>query len=237
LRFSYATGEIDAIRKTGVEMKSSRIFCAFVLCGVVGSTLAQDMLPLERPVLTIGDTWKYRVQDGWNGAERQQYDNTVVAFEGDTVVLRGTSTTNANGFTLRVNLDQQICRSLRNDSAIVCDGALKFPLGPKYEHKIEKHPWPNGNGTTSGECVGKGMEKVRVPAGEFDAFRVDCKGFWTRIFGGTGYGRNEDSTWYAPSVKRLVKYSYTDYTAQGNANDKFVHELLEYKLAPLDLGK
>lgn len=206
-------------------MASLIVSCAVTL------TVAGEMTPIERPTLSIGDTWKYRILDGWSGAERQQFDNTVVVFEGDIVVLRGVSTTNANGFTLRINADQQICRSLRNESAIVCNGPFKFPLSSKYEHKIEKYPWPNGNGTSSSECVGKGMEKVLVPAGEFDAFRVDCKGFWTRIFGGAGSGRNEDSSWYAPSVKRIVKYSYTDYTTQGNVNDKIIHELLEFKPA------
>jgi hypothetical protein len=214
-----------------------QLLTLFIASCSVTLTVAEEMTPIERPAWSVGDTWKYRILDGWNGAERQQIDNTVVAFEGDVVVLRGTSTTNANAFTLRINTDQQICRSLKNESAVVCDGPFKFPLSSKYEHKIVKYPWPNGNGTVSGECVGKGIEKVTVPAGEFDAYRVDCKGSWTQIFGGTGYGRVEDSSWYAPAVKRMVKYSFADYTPQGNANNKTIHELLEYKPAPPPAAK
>ena len=106
-----------------------------------------------------------------------------------------------------------------------------------YEHKIVKLPFPNGKGTVSGECVGKGVEKVSVPAGEFEAYRVDCKGHWTRIFDGVGYGRIEDSSWYAPAVKRMVKYSMVDFSPQGMPNNKEILELMEFKPASLSAVK
>jgi hypothetical protein len=54
------------------------------------------------------------------------------------------------------------------------------------------------------------FEQVVVPAGTFDAVRVDLNGRVSNLaMGGSGivrgYGRFRQSVWYAPQVKRVVK--------------------------------
>lgn len=88
--------------------------------------------------------------------------------------------------------------------------------------------------SVSGRVVGK--EKVTVPAGSFDAIKVEIEHLWSPAMGsgaglrlGTG-GRNL-TVWYAPSVKRAVKYS-----SRLNAGEyppvesEFDLELVSYRL-------
>lgn len=51
-------------------------------------------------------------------------------------------------------------------------------------------------------CEVKPVESVTVPAGQFDAYRIDCVTAWTAM--GLD-GRAHTSTWYAPKVGAVVK--------------------------------
>lgn len=79
------------------------------------------------------------------------------------------------------------------------------------------------------ECEAKRHEKIRVRAGEFDAFRVECTDNWEsgHIFS----GKVRTIRWFAPAVGMVVKYESEDsdwnyelagYTTQssGGANSR-----------------
>jgi hypothetical protein len=96
-------------------------------------------------------------------------------------------------------------------------------------HSFEKLPWPNGQGHSSGKCEVVGEEKVTVPAGAFDAVKVECNGFWNRVFGGTFNGSQKETVWYAPSLSRMIKYEYVNYTSAGKLDTRELTELTEFK--------
>jgi hypothetical protein len=79
----------------------------------------------------------------------------------------------------------------------------------------------------SGRVLGR--ERVRVPAGEFDAVKVTVEQVWRNPSGFQGGfdGRRELTGWYAPAAKRLVKF--TSRTKMGSAPD-FDLELMSYEL-------
>jgi len=194
--------------------------------------LAQGMTPIERPTLKIGDSWTYRNLDGWNNKETSRSLSTLVSFENDFAIFRSKNLNSGAESTDTVNADLQPCRSMQNDTTIICAGAFKFPLATGYKQGIKKLPAGNGQSYFDGDCEGQGMEKVNVPAGEFDAYRIECKGFWTRVFGGSGSGGFKQTLWYAPAIRNQVKSTYEDRNPNGSANNKLIRELVEYKLAP-----
>jgi hypothetical protein len=84
--------------------------------------------------------------------------------------------------------------------------SLSFPLevGKKWNGKYTAYTAYNDaswNGDTS--CEVKSSEIVTVPAGQFDAYRIDCVDNWES--GGLS-GQAHHSSWYAPKVGATVKF-------------------------------
>lgn len=199
---------------------------------LAGAALAQDMAPIERPVLKVGDSWTYRTLDGWNNTETGKSTRTLVAFENNLVISRVKNLISGEETTASANADLQPCRSMQNDTTLVCVGAFKFPMATGYKHSYRKLPGASGRLYFDADCEGKGMEKIKVPAGEFDAHRIECQGFWTRVFDGNASGRFQQTLWYAPAVRNEVKSVFENRRPNGTPNDKFITELVEHKPAP-----
>lgn len=190
------------------------------------------MAPIERPVWRVGDNWTYRTLDGWNNNETGRSMVTLVAFENNLNISRFKNLTSDEESTTSSTADLQPCRSMQNDTTVVCAGAFKFPFTAGYKHSFNKLPASNGRSHLSADCEGQGMEKIKVPAGEFDAYRIECKGFWTLVFGGNSSGRFQQTLWYAPSVRNQVKSVFEDRRSNGSPNNKSITELVEHKPAP-----
>jgi hypothetical protein len=82
---------------------------------------------------------------------------------------------------------------------------LSFPLevGKKWDGKYTGYTAYNGVSWDSDtRCEVKPPEIVTVPAGQFDAYRIDCVHNWTS--GGLD-GQAHISAWYAPKVGAVVK--------------------------------
>lgn len=204
------------------------------LCAALGAgtSLAQASLPIERPTIKLGDAWTSRILDGWNNKETGQITHTVAGLEGNKVLVRSHSLPSDQTQTLTFTPDWQPCRSMQNSAELVCAGPLQFPLTDGHRHSYMK--LPSGSGTTyySGDCEGRGMEKVRVPAGEYDAVKMECKGTWTRVFGGSFTGQFDETVWYAPAVRNRVKQVFNTRRSNGTPDIKVIVELTEYKPAP-----
>lgn len=116
-------------------------------------------------------------------------------------------------------------------------GQLRFPLevGKQWNYTDQ---WVNYNtplGTSSGPSKGSitviGYEKVRVRAGEFDAFKLAMKASWgPDVF---GYSGTADRTyWYAPAARVIVKYHSADAMELGGVFQERACELVEFQLQP-----
>lgn len=201
-------------------------------CLLAGTAAAQDMAPIERPVLKVGDSWTYRTLDGWNNNEIRRTLYTLAALEGAQSITREKDLATEKESTITNNADLQPCRSMQNDTTVVCAGAYRFPFTAGYKHSYRKLPTSSGRSYFDADCEGKGMEKVKVPAGEFDAFRIDCKGRWTLVFGGNASGNFQQTLWYAPAVRNQVRSTFEDRLPNGSPNTKLITELVEHKPAP-----
>jgi hypothetical protein len=73
-------------------------------------------------------------------------------------------------------------------------------------------------------------EKVKTPAGEFDAFRIESGG-WVTGVSWSGSVRVAQVQWFAPAVGRVVKSEYKDYRG-GQLWTDTVSELKSFTAAP-----
>ena len=144
----------------------------------------------------------------------------------------------------------------------VINRPLSFPLaaGKVWEvHYTEQHPnakfkseeWNN-------KYTVVGYESIEVPAGKFNAWKIEAEGRWTAELEPTqtvvqGAQSNADGTsmvtqtqkttdktvsgrtykafWYVPEVKRWVKSVEEYYGSGGVRNERYTGELESFKLA------
>jgi hypothetical protein len=211
-------------------------YAALAVCAipVVGSFMlsttaaAQQTIVAERPTPAVGDVWRFRRVDGWTKNELGAVEVVLVEAQPERYIFRTTSTPSGETTTVHTTRELNSCRSLRNSTDVVCGGPAKFPMRVGDKTAFDKMPWTNGDGYFSETCEVKAYEPVKVAAGTFDAFRIECAGTFTRLFGGSGSGRVEETFYYAPKVNRVVMSTYTDYRTSGQMFNKFNNELVEF---------
>jgi hypothetical protein len=109
----------------------------------------------------------------------------------------------------------------------------RFPLqvGRRWDYVNEVVFKDNGStGRVSNTARVLAYELVRVPAGEFEAFRLEVQGrVHEKSKGGPGIidGETRTTYWYAPSARAIVKSVYWS-TCRGTATT----ELTSFELRP-----
>jgi hypothetical protein len=194
------------------------LLLAFV--ALAGESLAQSSAPVPAPDVRVQDSWKYRRVDQAHNRVLEPIEVLVTSLEGKTIltaVYRGGApgdsrwTPEWNGITL--------------DSGWVFtteSGLLKFPLQVGKSHEVAYEAEHKAYGLRlkfRGKSSVAGWEEVVVPAGKFQAVKIEINGRYDRFDKrGTstdGADRRTSSTvqetiWYAPSVRRWVKRVYVD---------------------------
>lgn len=210
-------------------MKTTR-FAVVAICGTLLSTAAvfAQVGPAPMPTPVVGDVAKYRTIDLWNKSELRTTQTELVEIQADRMVTRDTTSTRTTPRTSYFTREWQPCRSLRDADQPVCAGALSFPMQVGNKHRFEKLPWSNGEGHSSGDCEVAAAESITVPAGTFDTLKLECSGYWTRVFGGTFVGREKTTIWYAPKISWIARLAYTNFNSSGKLDTQELVELVEF---------
>jgi hypothetical protein len=195
---------------------------------VISSVQAQAPASAERPAPSVGDVWKYRTIDLWNNSELSTSRAELTEIQPERLLFQFTLSTAPEATILKSTRDLQSCRAMKNSDVEVCAGALRFPLRVGDKQQYDKLPWFNGEGYFSQSCEVKAFEPIKVAAGTFDAFRIECAGATTRVIGNPFTSRADETFWYAPKAHRIVLSNYTDYRSNGSLNNRRKTELVEY---------
>jgi hypothetical protein len=236
-----------------------------LLSGLVGLVLcssAWSEVPIERPAMKEGDTWTVRTTSekapsAWNQTHNEI---TVTRVTSSTIFL----SVKASGSTqppreLFVGADWARLRDVNGKETVV-NRPVVFPLSqgkswdvaysednPNKNHKSEKF-------NTHFTVVG--LETVEVPAGKFQAWKIEADGRWqaelapgqnvvqsaqsgqsgatlvTQVQNTTARettGRLYKAYWYVPEMKRWVKSVEEDYSSGGVRNARYTEELESFK--------
>ena len=186
---------------------------------------------MPRPEVTPGDRWVYRRIDLFTNNQVGRPNFTVAFANKDVinaVLKRGQEEIDVT-FTSEWNVVNDPSSGVYNPHS----GLLKFPLvpGATWRARYDLTRMRQGAFRAKWDVRMKavGWEEVEVPAGKFRALRVEGNGDYVRqdVFG-SGTGRYV--FWYAPQVKRWVKYTYEGTDFKGNPNVRQADELVEFKL-------
>ena len=101
----------------------------------------------------------------------------------------------------------------------------EFSVGKRWSTRFQFFDRKGGETSVALDLIVAGREMIRVPAGSFDAFRVEARGWRT----GSINVAWDLRTWYAPDlVRRPVAWEWMNRTRWDWANTAR-QELVEYK--------
>ena len=199
-----------------------RVFSLSVLAIALlaGSALAQHT---DRPSVQVGDQWQFVM---YYGIPSTKPNRTWVINAITPAGIEGTE----NGEPLRLTPDLNVLESPRlKDSN---PRALSFPLAVGKQWRYTSDWVFKVKGSKGGSVVDVavvGHEQVKVPAGEFDAFKLVAKGTIRGVSGINSQIAGETNTtyWYAPAARAIVKsVSHNPYLGTSTV------ELVELQLRP-----
>jgi len=166
------------------------------------------LLPLESqaqsaalPQVSAGDTWRFAVYYTVPSTEPNR--TWVIKSVGKERIEAA-----ENGEPLTLTPELNVLDSPRHSESN--PKALSFPLEVGKRWRYETDWLFKGKGSRGGVAVDVavvGREMIRVPAGEFEAYRLEAKGELSgHSPSNTFYaGQTTTTYWYAPAVRAIVK--------------------------------
>jgi hypothetical protein len=198
-------------------MHRSSGFIAVVAAAVAFPAFAANAPTAEKPASNVGDVFEYAKR--FVSIDCQRWEVTAVNQNGYDILKCGDyqAYVNAGSGTLtRIVSGGKPLFEFKPYSP-----TLVFPLevGKKWQGKYDGYRADQGASWKSDvSCEAKAFEPVKVPAGEFEAYRISCVDSWES----PPFRGEADSTfWYAPKIGSVVK--------NVNASDSaFDYELVSY---------
>jgi hypothetical protein len=173
--------------------------------------------PLGR-IYTLGDEATFRQTDILTGLEERTYTLRVtrVDYDDDRVEFnQGNTITDLMGNTIRSGLVQF--------NTPVQFTPAEFQIGKKWTAAFSR----NKDGVTSNVYCDLQIvkrETINVPAGSFDAFRIDGEG-WNTSFG----NRLEERIWLVPGLNFLIRRESIRRGRKGGFNRTERYELVSLR--------
>ena len=216
--------------KSPTRLKSLLKFLFLAMAAL--NSMAQQAVEIAAPQYHVGDKWSYQTTDNLTRVDPVRSSLEFVRKEGDTLTFKRTNLGNNETNMVTYTAGLQTCRRMDDFSPIVCENTLSFPLHVADKRSYSDFPGSNKQGSFSASCVNVGMERVTVMAGQFEAMKIECGGFWWSKPAFTGPFK--EVVWYAPSVRRVVRREYQERDNRNTAHANFTTELVGFSPAKAD---
>ena len=210
-------------------MKS--IICSMLFIGLTSFATCAFAEKADRPDVKTGDRWSWQHINGLaNEKDFTQIEDIVEVSDIEIrtrIRVKGKQGNVIATYTREWNpldvVSAQYSPNLKE---------LAFPLevGKKWNGTADKMLFANGKHgkfSLKGEVVA--FEKITVPAGTFDAYKINVVLNASGTDEDANIGNTVESYWYAPSVKRYVRLENT-FKRDGRVRSKDIYELLEYNV-------
>lgn len=197
-----------AIEGGSVVRRLSSVAMCLALAVFAGQSVAQKA---DRPAVKVGDRWTFEAHAQPSGV--RQPSHTWVIGSVTPARIEGTD----NGRPLVLTPELNILQSA--DKQHADQRLLSFPLAIGKHWSFTDHFGLLGFQTSARDTVSVEViahEEVRVPAGEFEAFRLEAKG--TRVT--PSYtGEIRWTYWYAPAARAIVKAEFRQISTHAGARE------------------
>jgi hypothetical protein len=200
------------------------------LLAVVSLAFAQTDAPVALPQVHADDSWSYRRTD-FTGERPTITFRETVTFANQRVIQMVDRPDGKEKEIDTVYTAEWNAVSTPNAGIFVPDQELfRFPMRPGDEHDASydvRFPRQGEREIKHQRHVKVvGWEDVKVPAGTFHALRVESEGTFTRVDVGVT-GSAKEVMWYAPRVKRYVKWTFDAWTPR-RISQSWAWELVDY---------
>lgn len=207
---------------------------SMVLGACVAPTLAPRSLDRARAP-KVGASWTYGFRSDWRNIAPRTLIYTVTAVNDQGVQdrLSDPSSPGSGGERLFTSAWEIAERPITN--LLVHEFSpylLAFGNPPINERVNVTMPPVNWGTTWTTTARAIGTERVSVPAGSFDALRIEILG--TRLFVGGQMDSTSDpvrlyaTAWLAPAVKRSVRFTFETQAQQMNLLSRAHYDLQSY---------
>jgi (2Fe-2S) ferredoxin len=194
-----------------------RLLAPFIVAVCAACTTAPPFVPSNAPAtvapaqVKVGDFWEYRVKDAYTGFDRGLFRYEVSHADASRVVVdvsrdgeRIDSLIYAAGWN-GLELPLTNLQRFRYEPALP---AYAYPLEPgKTWYTVVNATDPVTRRTNKVHTRGKvvGWERIRVPAGEFDALRIE-----RYVYAGNSDAVKTqeeilETDWYVPALRRAAR--------------------------------
>lgn len=196
------------------------------ILGISGTAWADSSVGI--PDVHVGDIWKYRSLDGYTNETKVEFSHRIVKLTDQEITIQ-IKNKNVQGEKLQF--------LTREWNPIDIDGTKFEPFYPEYKFPMsvgaswtQEYKTFNISGS-AGFVKAKvtAQEKVTVPAGTFDAYRIERNIEVQSTTADANTTKGLIITWYAPSVKKYVRREVMTFS-NGRERSKGIDELLEYSL-------
>ncbi len=206
--------------------RASFILIAFLL--IPWAAHAGDTVGV--PDVAIGDFWKYRTIDGYTKETTGEFSYRIVKMDDKQMAIQ----TQSSGSKRRglIYVTKELNRiDDGNSKWQPFSPFYKFPMhvGMAWQQEFSSSHENGGLYTGIAKMRVTGIEKITVPAGTYNAYRIE-RDMEARRVGPSGtVEKGRTIYWYAPEIKSHVRMESTNFR-DGRERSSSVIELLESSL-------
>ncbi|HXY99061.1 MAG TPA: hypothetical protein VEI03_03610 [Stellaceae bacterium] len=190
--------------------------CVIVLRAL--PAFAEDPAPADRPVPAVGDIFEYA--KSFITVKCARWEVKATGKDGYTLLQCGENLAYIDAAT------DTVARIMAGDKRLIefkpRSPTLSFPLqlGKKWSGQYDGYRDDTGASWKSTvACEVTSFEAIKVAAGEFQAYRIECADTWESF---PFHGTSPSTVWYAPKPGTVVK-------AVNPAQSAFDYELVAYR--------
>ncbi len=194
--------------------------------------------PVPPPQISVGDRWVYQGLDG-EGGDPVSLERVVTRVRGDQVHLRQRGLDSRGRPEAGERMRSMSRTTLALDVPNKVSGQMRyadFPLalGKSWEYGYQLSGRADSVTTYRVSARVDGLERIRVPAGVFDALRIEHQGNWDNpvlVNGAVSSlgGKISATFWYAPAVNGWARIDLTLYRPDGSVETRLQQELVSYQ--------
>jgi hypothetical protein len=214
-----------------------RWFWVAAICLPAQAHAQTPMTPmtLEKPDVHIGDTWSYRQTDGFTDEVTAEFSRRVTGLSDTEITSQQEMKDGKNKRMIWFDRNWNLIDNGNGQYAPSLD-LIDFPLhaGDTWKHQYKGVILKTGARFVcyvTGKFIGS--ESVTVPAGTFEAGRIETNVECRAEDANATVTRFRNIDWWTPGVNRPVR-AEESVIANGRVRRKSVVELVDYARAKLD---
>ncbi len=230
-----ATLSTSADGIAAVDKRTDELLAQLALAKPASSSGPRPRLAVNSFGYTVGDRWRYQTVDRYKSEVTGNWSRQVDKFDAQGgITMRGGNVRWAADGSWRYQRDADGGTLEYSDNFKMVPATLKAGHSEKEKFTLT---WNNNGGNGQEERAGEvkvvGLEKIKVPAGEFEAWKIERKGFVTgkNLSASTVYNQSYTMVqWYVPALRAYAAEDYERRDSRGNIDRYTRQELTSFEV-------